>query len=49
MPLEYTSECLTFSSGVSEGHVEKMVIIIHSIKNNFSDFIVITNGILKST
>lgn len=49
MSLEYTSGCLTFSSGVSEGLIEKVITIIHSIKNNFPDFINIINGILKST
>lgn len=49
MPLEYTSGCLTFSSRVREGLIEKVIIIIHSIKNSFPDFINMINRILKST
>lgn len=35
IPLEYTSGCLTFSGGVSEGLVEEVIVFIYNRKNIF--------------
>lgn len=48
MPLEYISGCLNNSGRVSEGHVEKLIIIMHSRKSDFPDYIEKITGTLNS-